>query len=774
MNLYFIAMLSALGLFVFVDFNIYIYIAIFIIPICFFMINLDIRKNLDFFKRIIIANVVFYFVSGILFYKELKKNLALDVVFVFVIMSISVATFAYYIYSEEAKKLKKKIQTEPALFTKREKDKKRIIGYFENLNSLGIDSRWGTGKTFVVNAFKKERAEEYEFIEIDVLTSNLNEMRSTLIEQFEALLQSKGILPKYANRLKEQVNAMTPISKITSLLGAIFNTSNSNSEILRNFREEVNKLDKKVLIIYEDLDRIDDIKIVKEIFAISQKLASDKIHVLYQYDKSNLLVLGFSESYLEKYLPYTMQLTPLSFEELVEYQCEKLDSQILNADDIKGVFKPRTYYVLTRLELEREPSLNIAFSNIRTVENMINELYVVLKMGGEWLQKNKETVISLFILKHYMKDIYQKLEYFTPLDQILKIKIDNQLYTLTEVVQLYQNEKLPNLLDVITEEKNSEAYGILSLFRYPVRELFLEGSRPTAANCAHRAEQIDRVIWKSLAEGASELTNHENAVEAMKKVLDAPKHEWKLNYEKLFARFYNLNKLKDGNSTIFKIGISRTLSIFESFQIVDVEPQYRQKLMEFYFQCKEDNDINLTYIQHLNLMSVRNIKDYRIILENFVSSKVIMNFNQRQEFSRFLEKYIDAISIVGIENTIFDVKHEHSEDEWKYSLELLDRKLEMRLDNVRNIKRATEDIKLTRKFIMKLKEIFECKINASTSSYSSSIKIQSNSVNNDFYEIIQQIKQSPTKQEEILNQYYMRGEINIKQIELIKKIVAEA
>ena len=748
--------------------NIYVYVAIFIVPTSLFLINLKLTKNILLFERILMFDILFYITSAFFLHREFKENLALSTIFFLISMSIIVSLFAYSI----VKWIKKSEEgnSEPVLFTKRVKDKERIIQYFKNFNTLGIDSEWGTGKTFVVNAFKKDMVTEYEFIEIDVLTSNLNEMRSTLIEQFEALLQSNGIFPKYANQLKEKINAIPSISKITGFFSVVFTTSSSNSEVLKNFREEVNKLDKKVLIIYEDLDRIDDIKVIKEIFAISEKLASDKIHVLYQYDKRNLLEIGFSEEYLEKYLPYTMQLTPLAFKELVEYKCEELDSKILNANEIIEVFKPKTYYVLQRLELMPEPTLNLDFSTARTVENMINELYTVLQNKEAWGQENKKVLISFFIVKHYMKDSYEKLQYFKALDEVFKIKMGDNTYTLTELVHLAREEEVLDLLDVIRERENNLAYCILSFFRYPVRELFLEDKEPEAVNCAYRAEQIDRVIWKSLAEGASELTDHENAVEGMKRVLDEPKENWSFKYEELFAEFYNLNEFKNGNKTIFMIGSSSTLSIFKSFKMVGVENNYRQKLMEFYFHIRKNNNIDLDYIQHLNLISIENIRDYRIVLRNFINSKVVMNFNHNENFSVFLQKYIGAIATVGIMRTTSYVE-KGMEGEWEWSLNNLSRYLEREFERVRNIPKVAADINLVEKFIMKLIEILKCDAVLEEPSLGINITFNSEVASRDFDRIIRQIKDSPNEQDKILDLYYSQGEININQIKDIVESV---
>lgn len=229
---------------------------------------------------------------------------------------------------------KKDIVKSPKILAKRESDLNQLEYYINSFQIVGLNGDWGTGKTFLVNQLKKRLSKSYEFIEIDLLTCNLNEMQLTLINSFEELLYSRRILPKYANKLKRDISSASFLSKIQSLVNLAFTSSDSKAETLKGFMEETQRLDKKVLIIYEDIDRIENKEVIREIFAISEKIASENIRIIYQYSEELLIKQGFEHNYLEKYIPFKMNLTYLHFIEIIDFELKDKYRDILSVDEV--------------------------------------------------------------------------------------------------------------------------------------------------------------------------------------------------------------------------------------------------------------------------------------------------------------------------------------------------------------------------------------------------------------------------------------------------------
>ena len=87
-----------------------------------------------------------------------------------------------------------------------------------------------------------------------------------------------------------------------------------------------------IFITFEDVDRIADRTIVHKVFAISEILTrwTTRVRILFQYDRSKLCKIFEDESYLEKYIPYTIDLTPISFGRCIKVLLKKERSKGLS------------------------------------------------------------------------------------------------------------------------------------------------------------------------------------------------------------------------------------------------------------------------------------------------------------------------------------------------------------------------------------------------------------------------------------------------------------
>ena len=124
----------------------------------------------------------------------------------------------------------------------------------------------------------------FTFIQIDLLTCDLNEIESILLGEIERTLQNNGIYSFYGRKTGN-------LFKDFSLSNVFYNILQEEEEGVSStfigFEKDVKRLDKDILIVFEDIDRIKDQDIVRKIFAIAEKLAGDKIHILYQYEYIN-------------------------------------------------------------------------------------------------------------------------------------------------------------------------------------------------------------------------------------------------------------------------------------------------------------------------------------------------------------------------------------------------------------------------------------------------------------------------------------------------------
>lgn len=173
------------------------------------------------------------------------------------------------------------------LFRERTYDLERLCSFIQAVPIVGMDAPWGDGKSFLVNMIYQDEAmkKRFTFIQIDLLTCDLNEIESILLGEIERVLQNNGIYSFHGRKTGK-------LFKDFSLSNVFYNVLQEEGEGVSStfigFEKDVRRLDKDILIVFEDIDRIKDPDIVRKIFAIAEKLAGDKIHILYQYEFSNL------------------------------------------------------------------------------------------------------------------------------------------------------------------------------------------------------------------------------------------------------------------------------------------------------------------------------------------------------------------------------------------------------------------------------------------------------------------------------------------------------
>lgn len=176
------------------------------------------------------------------------------------------------------------------------------------------------------------------------------------------------------------------------------------SESYESLCREFDKLKKKILVIFEDIDRIYDKTIIQKLFAISEKISGKRLHVIFHYDMHVLKEQGFDRNYLEKYIPYTVNLTEIPYEKLVEYLWEDLgmSDMPLKMDDVRRICRSLTgLYKMNHL-LGADISLNINLSDcisIRKVRIFLSNIFSIHTMKNFMWAKARCKVSDCFPAK---------------------------------------------------------------------------------------------------------------------------------------------------------------------------------------------------------------------------------------------------------------------------------------------------------------------------------------------------------------------------------------
>ena len=339
-------------------------------------------------------------------------------------------------------------------FPQRTRDLERIIKCLrqKETSSIGVEAAWGDGKSFLMEGLREALEKKgYVLITIDVMAIRLDHFPEYLIQELDAILFQQGRLSLNSRRLKYVLKA----SKLDVLSPLLGNLASGYAKLFDDFRSELLKLNRNIVLVYEDIDRIDDAKGIKNILYLSEKLTaenkewmSSSIKVIYQYNSQHMRALGFDSAYLEKYIQNRISLTRLSLLDLMR-SIQKRDlpeEDRLSEDDI---FRLPPYLHLGRrafVSHERE-WMERYFAGRFTIRRTKSFLQAVTFRMKSFpihvLTEQRPLIIAFTFIEYFLPNVYDSINKL-PLYRGFDITTDDERqYTMPEV-QLEQREEFLN------------------------------------------------------------------------------------------------------------------------------------------------------------------------------------------------------------------------------------------------------------------------------------------------------------------------------------------
>lgn len=283
---------------------------------------------------------------------------------------------------------------------------------FNAFNIIGIQGGWGTGKTFVVAKFKEhleqnERDKECEFVFVDLLACRLDAIDALLIGKVETILRKRGMLPF----VSKELDIMLGNNRIWNSAKYFFlERSNFSSITLREIGDELKSADITAVIVFEDVDRIDNRDMLNKIFGIAEAMAGDHIKIIFQYNQEYLRRHEFPEKYLEKYIPHVINVRHPRFYETLIHLVENGIGLKYKNEFALGVDKFKFLGgSLSIPVLNKSIELNIK-TNIRKIESFLMEIDTCVRVvESANFHETIRTIISTLMLKHFSENVYSKL-----------------------------------------------------------------------------------------------------------------------------------------------------------------------------------------------------------------------------------------------------------------------------------------------------------------------------------------------------------------------------
>ncbi|EHI79660.1 hypothetical protein HMPREF9093_00053 [Fusobacterium sp. oral taxon 370 str. F0437] len=682
----------------------------------FLVLQYPINKNENWYIQFIFFSIInsisLYLVRY--FQKKIFLILSIKILIVYYFILFCIILFKSVYYTSNIN-----LENAEDLFIERKYDLERLLNYLNNFSIIGINGEWGSGKSFLTDYL-----EDFTLVKIDLLSCNIDEIQSVIINEIDKLLKKEGIFSPFSPKLKKIMQQ----GKLFENISLFFIKNDiSYSEAITGLRNNLRSITKPVVIVYEDLDRIENTTIIKQILGISEKISSDNIKILYQFSETNLLEKGIGRAYLEKYIPFILNLTDIPFRSTLSYVLkEKFNKNLLlKEEDFSFLYLPIYLPHFIFFNDLNHHRINMSFElknvTIRKTELFLTELNQVIN-EKEIYKKNNRVVILFFILKHFYYEAYKKISLGESLLDTFTFLYQDKNDTILNWVIYCQNEGI-NIFDLMTTEENQLSAFIISIFEYNCDiesigndlEDFINESKNNIKN-KNLNEEKNRIIWSLIANGKSEYTDCEKFINTFyNEVIDTPKTEWINNFNKLYNNLYN-GKYKDtekrDNYSIFRLGISRMVSLFQANYIIGRTGSQWINLIDFYFLYNKNLDtITPELIECLCYCELSDRNSYLYIINKFNNLKIIKNLNSHKSYKRFLLEYLSMLSTLGFCDThdIWDLRDKSKEyidtkTIEKFVFSPLKKKLKKLLSNVK-LKIVQKDIEIIIKFLDKNIEI---------------------------------------------------------------------
>lgn len=654
------AILSVL-LFLSVDIGFYPYIIISGLLIIFFPINYCICKNKKFYRTFLLIDIINIIVflakkyfDGFRFCFDIQDKVYIGYfITLFIILGI---TFADRFNSTKAKY--------ENLFSERKYDLDRLINYLQQFNIVGINAHWGDGKSYLFKLFQDKSKDQYYFINIGVLSVTVDTIEKFVVDEINHILEENGIYSSASSKIKDFVK-----QPVFHDLGNLFVDSNSYTELFDTLSKDVQRLKKTIVITFEDIDRIKSTETIYKIFALADKLASENIKILYQYDENELLkILQVKKLYLEKYIPYTIELTQIKFERIIavflknnKYKniCYK-DFEFLT---LRTIFIP--WQIQKKLGINFNLELDIFGFSIRKIQIFLEEVNNALE--NELFIDYKRQIITFFFIKHFMYHIFEKLSIEDTFIDSCKFIYKKKNYTIYELFNDFESGDLKDndILSVFKNTQNRDILALICFFDYKFswspkvdneqntdKVYIIQTEEVSSIKDNQNNEKIDRLIWNLLCNGKSEYTDFEEAVKLMKElVLNLPIEKQEEGYSNFWNKLSNGEFDKFDNMTVFRFGVADAYPIFQAFRIYEQDAEVWKRLIDFYLTHNKIKNINSSLLQVFKYCLISNKEVYFYVLKKFNELVIIGNMNDTKSYRSFFISYTEAFSNLGYINT---------------------------------------------------------------------------------------------------------------------------
>lgn len=291
---------------------------------------------------------------------------------------------------------------------------------------FGLDAPWGSGKSTYINFCKKfweskDCKKKVILFTFEALRfENREKLFNIFVKELQKVIHKNLFIPEISGSLNEYLKAVGTLKFNFKNLDFSLNTEKPEDDIFEELREKLLFLDKKIIIIIDDLDRLDFEEIKTIIDIVKKSFVLPNLTYILSYDTENI---KSSDGKLtkEKIIEYFEKV--VNIKKTLIVQGEKLNCYYV--DQIKKIEKlsdnSEEFIEKVTNEISEIFKSNIFYKyipflgDIRKIKRIINLLIMIVNIPEEksYLEKrdiNSKDLIHLILLyinyPKIFRDIY--------------------------------------------------------------------------------------------------------------------------------------------------------------------------------------------------------------------------------------------------------------------------------------------------------------------------------------------------------------------------------
>lgn len=360
------------------------------------------------------------------------------------------------------------LSIEDDLFSSRREDIKKLKENIDSeKNSILIDDIWGNGKTFFIKKFMDKYNDNFEFIYIKVPYFDTKmEFRKKILVEINRIFKKNNIITSSLKDLMSYFNINNENIKLGFMSFDFNKFINGNMyddyrEVLINIKNNLKYLKKKIVIILDDFDRMENKQQILEVLNFIGELnielnESLTLITLSSYEKLiNIMEkdenVKEGKKFLEKYFDKIFYLSNTNFFELIEFFLDVYDINLEKRDILKEIINLINKHNEKLLTNEK-----INFRNVERFIKQIKEMNIKLDIGIKEYRIIYEKIFILWeIIEYLIPDYWNELK---KINTNIKNRKTNENYQKISSFYKYisQELRLQNKLENIKSEKEEE------------------------------------------------------------------------------------------------------------------------------------------------------------------------------------------------------------------------------------------------------------------------------------------------------------------------------